>query len=72
MSLRRDEVTLMSLDIKNMYPLVQLRLIQKALKYYVHNLSEEDKNTIDDCLEMIEFVICSTLIQCHGKYYVHK
>eukprot|EP00957_Ditylum_brightwellii_P155915 11868638-Ditylum_brightwellii.AAC.1 len=55
LNLRRDEVTLMSLDIKNMYPLVWLRLILKALKYYGHNLLEEDMRMIDTCLEMIKF-----------------
>eukprot|EP00957_Ditylum_brightwellii_P209119 15360431-Ditylum_brightwellii.AAC.1 len=55
-----------------MYPLVWLRLMWKALKYYAHNLPEEDKNTIDACLEMIKFGIRSTLIQYHGKYYACK
>eukprot|EP00957_Ditylum_brightwellii_P047893 3637461-Ditylum_brightwellii.AAC.1 len=72
LNLRRDEVTLMSLDIKNMYPSVQLRLIWKLQKCYVRNLPEEDRRTIEACLEMIKLGMCSTLIQYHGKYYVYK
>eukprot|EP00957_Ditylum_brightwellii_P184033 14018453-Ditylum_brightwellii.AAC.1 len=64
-NLKREEVKLMPLDVKNMYLLVWLRVIWKVLKYYVRNLLEEDKKTINACLEMIKFGVCSTLIQYH-------
>eukprot|EP00957_Ditylum_brightwellii_P046849 3555911-Ditylum_brightwellii.AAC.1 len=63
---------MMPLDIKNMYPLVQLQLIWKALRYYAFNLPKEDKRIIYTCLEMIKFGMQSTLIQYHGQYYVNK
>eukprot|EP00957_Ditylum_brightwellii_P108079 8245500-Ditylum_brightwellii.AAC.1 len=47
MQLKREEVTLMPLEIKNMS--------QKALKYNAHNLQKEDNKTIDTCVEMIKF-----------------
>eukprot|EP00957_Ditylum_brightwellii_P170980 13015666-Ditylum_brightwellii.AAC.1 len=66
MNLKRDEV------IKNMHPPVGLKLINKVLKHYVHNLPEENRRTIDAYLEIIKFGMRSTLIQYHGKYYAYK
>eukprot|EP00957_Ditylum_brightwellii_P028189 2128856-Ditylum_brightwellii.AAC.1 len=34
LGLTKDKVTMMSLDIKNMYPLVRVKLIKKALEFY--------------------------------------
>eukprot|EP00957_Ditylum_brightwellii_P037938 2869418-Ditylum_brightwellii.AAC.1 len=62
----------MSLDIKNMYPSVRLKLICKALTYYSHTLSEDDKTTINNCLDLIKFNMRNTLVQYHGKYYAYK
>eukprot|EP00957_Ditylum_brightwellii_P072151 5484018-Ditylum_brightwellii.AAC.1 len=55
-----------------MYPLVRLKLIQKALTYYSCNLSKEDKTTINECLDLIKFGMHNTLVQYHGKYYAYK
>eukprot|EP00957_Ditylum_brightwellii_P077623 5899262-Ditylum_brightwellii.AAC.1 len=46
LAVQRRDVTMMSLDVENMYPSVRLKLIQKALTYYSHNLSKDDKTTI--------------------------
>eukprot|EP00957_Ditylum_brightwellii_P071429 5430169-Ditylum_brightwellii.AAC.1 len=69
---QRSDVTMMSLNIENMYPLVRLQLIQKALTYYSRGLPKEDKTTINGSLDLIKFGMRSTLVQYHGKYYAHK
>eukprot|EP00957_Ditylum_brightwellii_P061613 4675455-Ditylum_brightwellii.AAC.1 len=62
----------MSLDIENMYPSVRLQLIRKALTYYLRGLSEEDKTTINNCLNLIKFGMRNMLAQYHSKYYAYK
>eukprot|EP00957_Ditylum_brightwellii_P057822 4385019-Ditylum_brightwellii.AAC.1 len=48
LAVKRSDVTMMLLDIKNMYPSVRLKLICKAPTYYSCALSEEDKTTINN------------------------
>eukprot|EP00957_Ditylum_brightwellii_P147920 11263328-Ditylum_brightwellii.AAC.1 len=61
----------MSLDIMNMYPSVRVKLIRKALNHYVKYLPDEAKNTIEQCMDIIQFGMKSTFIQfSRGKYYV--
>eukprot|EP00957_Ditylum_brightwellii_P167587 12758063-Ditylum_brightwellii.AAC.1 len=62
----------MSLDIVNMYPSVRVKLIQKALKFYAKNLPDAAKETIDLCMDIVQFGMKSTLIQFRGKYYIYK
>eukprot|EP00957_Ditylum_brightwellii_P159044 12104804-Ditylum_brightwellii.AAC.1 len=70
--MKRDEVTLISLDIVNMYPLAQVKLIQKALHHYVKDLPNEARERIDLCMGIVQFGMISTLIQFRGKHYVYK
>ena len=70
--LKQNEVTLMSLDIVNMYPLVRVKLIRKVLSHYARNLPDAAKETINMCMDIVQFGMKSTLIQFKGKYYVYK
>eukprot|EP00957_Ditylum_brightwellii_P121874 9293811-Ditylum_brightwellii.AAC.1 len=63
---------MMSLGIKNMYPLVQVKLIKKALKFYSRSLSPEDKRKIDLGMEMIQFGMKNTLVSYCNKYFNYK
>eukprot|EP00957_Ditylum_brightwellii_P007099 538679-Ditylum_brightwellii.AAC.1 len=62
----------MSLDIVNMYPLVWVKLICKALNHYAKNLPATTRETIDLCMGIVQFVMKSTLIQFRGQYYVYQ
>eukprot|EP00957_Ditylum_brightwellii_P163100 12419754-Ditylum_brightwellii.AAC.1 len=42
-----------------------------ALNHYAKDLPEEASNTINQCLNIIQFGMKSTLIQFRGKYYVY-
>eukprot|EP00957_Ditylum_brightwellii_P148789 11327651-Ditylum_brightwellii.AAC.1 len=64
-------VQIMSLDTVNMYPLVRVKLIRKALNHYAKDFPEESTNTINQCMDIIQFGMKSTLIQFRGKYYVY-
>eukprot|EP00957_Ditylum_brightwellii_P117327 8948610-Ditylum_brightwellii.AAC.1 len=45
----------MSLDIVKMYPLVHVKLIQKALQYYAKDIPNTAKETIDLCMDIVQF-----------------
>eukprot|EP00957_Ditylum_brightwellii_P039823 3015194-Ditylum_brightwellii.AAC.1 len=44
-------MTLMSLDINNMYPLIRVYLIQKALDYYTRKLSASTRKAVHEWME---------------------
>eukprot|EP00957_Ditylum_brightwellii_P048098 3651302-Ditylum_brightwellii.AAC.1 len=62
----------MSLDIVNMYPLIRVKLIKKILRYYAKDLPAEARETIDLCMDIVQFGMKSTLIQFKGRYFVYK
>eukprot|EP00957_Ditylum_brightwellii_P136405 10403560-Ditylum_brightwellii.AAC.1 len=70
--LKQNEVTLMLLDIVNMYPLVHVKLIHKALNHYTKNLPATAREMIDLCMDIVQFGMKSTLIQFRGHYYVYQ
>eukprot|EP00957_Ditylum_brightwellii_P183141 13949165-Ditylum_brightwellii.AAC.1 len=70
--LKRNEVTLMLLDIANMHPSVRVKLICKALNHYAKNLPATARETIDLCMDIVQFGMKSTLIQFRGRYFVYQ
>eukprot|EP00957_Ditylum_brightwellii_P210426 15364951-Ditylum_brightwellii.AAC.1 len=72
LKVQQNNVTMMSLNIENIYPSVRIQLICKTLTYYSRRLSKEDKTTINNCLDLIKFGMRNTLVQYHGKYYAYK
>eukprot|EP00957_Ditylum_brightwellii_P191889 14607824-Ditylum_brightwellii.AAC.1 len=60
--LKRNNVTLMLLDIVNMYPSIRVKLIRKALTHYAKDLPAEVRETIDLCMDIVQFGMNSTLI----------
>eukprot|EP00957_Ditylum_brightwellii_P210586 15365143-Ditylum_brightwellii.AAC.2 len=55
-----------------MYPLVQVKLIKKALNFYLHSLSPEDKRKIELGMEMVQFGMKNTLVSYRNKYFIYK
>eukprot|EP00957_Ditylum_brightwellii_P046275 3511347-Ditylum_brightwellii.AAC.1 len=72
LGLTKDDVTVMSLDIKNMYPLVRVKLIKRALEFYSQNLSREEKQKIQLGIKMVQFGMKNTLVSYQDKYFVYK
>eukprot|EP00957_Ditylum_brightwellii_P078357 5958216-Ditylum_brightwellii.AAC.1 len=62
-NLKCDEVIVMSLDIVSMYPLVRFELIQNALQHCTKNLPAEAQETIEQCMDIVQFRMKSMLIQ---------
>jgi hypothetical protein len=46
-------------------------LIEKAVNYYTQNVSDNDKEVTNICLEFIKFGMCNTLITFVDKYYLY-
>eukprot|EP00957_Ditylum_brightwellii_P191720 14594834-Ditylum_brightwellii.AAC.1 len=61
LNLKQNEVTIMSLDIINMYHLTKLLLIKKSIRHYAQNLPMKHKQEIELCLAMIAFGMKTTL-----------
>ena len=69
LKVKRDEVTITSVDAINMYPSIKLTTIGKATRYFARKLTAENKKTINLCLEIIHFGMSFTLISFDRGYY---
>ena len=69
LKIKKDEVTIASVDAINMYPSIKLAAIRKAVIFFARKLTAATKKTINLCLELIHFEMSSTLISFDGKYY---
>eukprot|EP00957_Ditylum_brightwellii_P148433 11300872-Ditylum_brightwellii.AAC.1 len=55
-----------------MYPSIRVKLIKKALKHYAKDLPAEARETIDLCMDIMQFGMKSTLIQFKGRYFIYQ
>ena len=69
MGLKKEEVTIASVDAINMYPSIKLTTIKKAVEFFARKLTSETKKKINLCLDLILFGMSSTLISFDGEYY---
>ena len=67
--LKKEEVTITSVDVINMYPSIKSATIKKAVRYFARTLTRETKKTINLCLDLIQFGMISTLISFDRDYY---
>jgi hypothetical protein len=68
----KHEVTIASLDVESMYPSTRFKLIQKAVDYFLKQLSREDRASIKQCLSLIKFGMGHTLCTFHGRYFEYN
>ena len=66
MGLKKEELTIASVDVINMYPSIKLATIKKAVIFFARKLTSEVKKTINLCLDLIQFGMSSTLISFDG------
>ena len=69
LGLKKEEVTIASVDAINMYPSIKLATIKKEVIFFAKKLTIEVKKTINLCLDLIQFGMSSTLISFNGDYY---
>jgi hypothetical protein len=61
--------TIGSIDAQDYYPSVHFRLVQKAVQYYCQGLSLDLQDTVEECLEMIQFGMKLTLFTFQDRFY---
>ena len=69
LDLREDEVTAVSIDIKDMYPMCKFGAVKDAVNHYARVLSDPQRSTIKKCLEILKFSMGHTIVQFQGEYY---
>ena len=69
LNLKKDECTIFSFDAEAMYPSIKFGLIKKAVEYFSENLTIEEENTINQCLDLIKFGMNSNILEFSSKYY---
>ena len=62
LNLKKENTTIISLNIVSMYPSISFRMVKKAVKHYAKKCDKKQKRTIKDCLEMIKFGMDHTLL----------
>jgi hypothetical protein len=67
---KRDEVTIVSLDIKDMYPQCHcFKVVNVAVKYYASVLPTLQRKGINKCLDILHFSMGNTVVLFQDKYY---
>ena len=64
----RYKVEIASVDAITMYPSIKLSTIKNSVRFFAIKLNAATKKTINLCLELICFVMSSTLIYFDGEY----
>ena len=52
-----------------MYPSIKYMLVQQAVNYSAKDLTNDEKETIATCLNLIKFGMGNTLLNFGNKYY---
>jgi hypothetical protein len=65
----RDDVTIVSLDIKDMYPQCRFGAVQAAVKHYYRQLEPLAREKIRRCLDILKFSMGNTIVSFRDRYY---
>ena len=69
LEVKRDEVTIASVDAINVYPSIKLTTIRKALIFLSRVITASTKKIINLFLELISFEMSYILISFNREYY---
>ena len=72
MKIKREEVTISSVDAINIYLFIKTATIRKAVRFFASKITAETKNTINLFLEITHFRMSSTLIFFDSEYYGYQ
>ena len=67
--MKKTDVIISKLGIIAMYPLIQFKLVRKAVDYFSKSLSMKEKDKIRKCLEIIKFDMSNMLVSFIDKCY---
>ena len=68
LELKRDKITISSVNAINIYPSIKISPIKKAVRLFARKVTTATKKTINLCLDLISFRMSSTLIYFDGYY----
>jgi hypothetical protein len=68
-NLQKDDCTIESLDIKDMYPQCKLRAVKAAVHYCTLQLDQNQCERTKKCLEILKFSMGNTIVSFLDKYY---
>ena len=66
LKIKIDEVTIASVGAINMYPSIKISTIKKTVRLFASNLTSATKKKMNLCLELVRFIMSSTLISSGG------
>jgi hypothetical protein len=69
LGLHQGDVTIVSLDVENIYPSVTYHLIARAVRWFARDLPGEAFDAVLTCLSMIQFGMSHTPLTFGGKYF---
>jgi hypothetical protein len=69
MDLQRDNITIISLDIKDMYPQCRFKAVKAAIRHYSSRLPPLQQEKAKQCLDILEFSMGNTIVSFRDKYY---
>ena len=62
-------MTIALVDALNMYPSIKLSTIKKSVIFFARKMTAATNKTINLCLELVYFVMSSTLISFDSEHY---
>lgn len=62
-------ITIISFDIKDMYPMSKYEDVVKAVRHYSRVLDDYDRASVEQLLDMLKFSMGNTICQFGGNYY---
>jgi hypothetical protein len=64
-----DSSTIISLDIKDMYPQCRFRAVKAAVQHFARQLPELHQEKVKRCLDILQFSMGNTIVSFQNKYY---
>jgi hypothetical protein len=68
-NLQKDDCTIVSLDIKDMYPQCKFRAVKAAVHYYALQLDRNQRERTKKCLDILKFSMGNMIVSFLDKYY---
>jgi hypothetical protein len=69
MGIDRDNSTIVSLDIRDMYPQCRFKAVKAAVRYFANQLPTLEQLKVKRCLEILKFSMGNTIVSFQDKYY---
>jgi hypothetical protein len=66
---KQESVTVVSLNIKDIYPQCHFKAVSDAVKHFATTLPDLKQERINKCLNILQFSMGNTIITFHDKYY---